>query len=46
MRIQRTVGKRLLVAAAALLAAAVSGCNGGGGPDVAGDVCQKAVRTG
>ena len=42
MRIQRPVGKTLSRAAAVLLAAGVLGCSGGGGPDVAGDVCHKA----
>jgi glucosylceramidase len=42
MRIQRMVGKTLSRAAAVLLAVGVLGCSGGGGPDVAGDVCQKA----
>ena len=42
MRIQRPVGKTFSRAAAVLLAAGVLGCSGGGGPDVAGDVCHKA----
>ena len=42
MRIQRPVGKTFSRAAAVLLAAGVLGCSGGGGPDIAGDVCHKA----
>jgi glucosylceramidase len=41
MRIQWTV-RKTLSRAAVLLAVAMGGCNGGGGPDVAGDVCHKA----
>ena len=41
MRIQRKVWKTLSRAAAVLLAVGVVGCKAAG-PDVAGDVCQKA----